>query len=214
MAQAAFTPEPTPQHGEPSFDVLRWHDEPWTAQLALDLLPETNGPKVEVLSGSVIVTPHAGFDHQNAELDLAYLLKQAARRAKLWLYHEVNIVSGDDLFIPDIAVLRSSGGGRVAMDITEAVLLGEIVSPGNRRKDVIDRPREYAAAGVPFFLRVDLRNRVPAMALYELVEGEYRPLAAAAAGTTFVMRQPFEFSVDPAELLDEEAPAEEPDTGE
>lgn len=214
MAQAAFTPEPTPQHGEPSFDVLRWHDEPWTAQLALDLLPEANGPKVEVLSGSVIVTPHAGFDHQNAELDLAYLLKQAARRAKLWLYHEVNIVSGDDLFIPDIAVLRSSGGGRVAMDITEAVLLGEIVSPGNRRKDVIDRPREYAAAGVPFFLRVDLRNRVPAMALYELVEGEYRPLAAAAAGTTFVMRQPFEFSVDPAELLDEEAPAEEPDTGE
>lgn len=214
MAQAAFTPEPTPQHGEPSFDVLRWHDEPWTAQLALDLLPEANGPKVEVLSGSVIVTPHAGFDHQNAELDLAYLLKQAARRAKLWLYHEVNIVSGDDLFIPDIAVLRSSGGGRVAMDITEAVLLGEIVSPGNRRKDVIDRPREYAAAGVPFFLRVDLRNRVPAMALYELVEGEYRPLAAAAAGTTFVMRQPFEFSVDPAELLDEEAPTEEPDTGE
>ncbi|SCE64528.1 Uma2 family endonuclease [Micromonospora mirobrigensis] len=193
-------PEPT----EPSFDVLRWRDEPWTAQLALDLLPETNGPKVEVLSGSVIVTPHAGFDHQNAELDLAYLLKQAARRAKLWLYHEVNIVSGDDLFIPDIAVLRSSGGGRAAMDIAEAVLLGEIVSPGNRRKDVIDRPRQYAAAGVPFFLRVDLRNRVPAMALYELLEGEYQPVSAAAAGTTFVMHQPFAFSVDPADLLDEQ----------
>ncbi|MFF5171207.1 Uma2 family endonuclease [Micromonospora sp. NPDC000089] len=128
--------------------------------------------------------------------------------AKLWLYHEVNIVSGDDLFIPDIAVLRSSGWGRVAMDIREAVLLGEIVSPGNRRKDVIDRPREYAAAGVPFFLRVDLRNRVPAMALYELVEGEYRPVCAAAAGATFAMREPFEFSVDPGDLLDEEADAE------
>ncbi|MGR6317858.1 Uma2 family endonuclease [Micromonospora soli] len=88
------------------------------------------------------------------------------------------------------------------------------MSPGNRRKDVIDRPREYAAADVPFFLRVDLRNRVAALALYELVEGEYRPLSAAAAGPTFVMKQPFEFSVDPAELLDEEAPTEEPDTGE
>lgn len=214
MAQAAFTPEPTPQHGEPSFDVLRWHDEPWTAQLALDLLPETNGPKVEVLSGSVIVTPHAGIDHQSVERELPYLLHRAARRARLWVYPEINLVSGKDLFIPDIAVLRSSGGGRSAIDIGQAVLLGEIVSPGNRRKDVIDRPREYAAAGVPFFLRVDLRNRVPAMALYELVEGEYRPLAAAAAGTTFVMKQPFEFSVDPAELLDEEAPTEEPDTGE
>ncbi|MEV5818367.1 Uma2 family endonuclease [Micromonospora haikouensis] len=206
MAQAAFAPEPASQQPEPSFDVLRWHDEPWTARLALDLLPETNGPKVEVLSGSVIVTPHAGFDHQNVELDLAYLLKQAARRAGFWLYHEVNIVSGDDLFIPDIAVLRASGGGRTTMKISDAVLLGEIVSPGNRRKDVIDRPREYAAAGVPFFLRVDLRNRVPTLALYELVDGEYRPLAAAAAGSTFTMSRPFEFTVDPADLLDDEAP--------
>ncbi|PWU53212.1 hypothetical protein DLJ46_01635 [Micromonospora globispora] len=214
MAHAAFAPEPAPQPAEPSFDVLRWHDEPWTAQLALDLLPETNGPKVEVLSGSVIVTPHAGIDHQSVERELPYLLHRAARRAGLWVYPEINLVSGKDLFIPDIAVLRSSGGGRSAIDIQQAVLLGEIVSPGNRRKDVIDRPREYAEAGVPFFLRVDLRNRVPAMALYELVEGEYLPLAAAAAGTTFVMRQPFEFSVDPADLLDEEAPAEEPDTGE
>ncbi|MFI7487630.1 Uma2 family endonuclease [Micromonospora echinaurantiaca] len=219
MAQAAL-PEPdpaplaTPQPTEPSFDVLRWHDEPWTAQLALDLLPVTNGPKVEVLSGSVIVTPHAGYDHQDAELDLAYLLKQAARRAKLWLYIETNVVSGDDLFIPDIVVLNVPGGGRTTMDIRHAVLLGEIVSPRNRRKDVIDRPREYAAVGVPFFLRVDLRNRVPTIALFELTEGEYRPVAAAAAGSSFVMREPFDFSVDPAELLGDEAPVEESATGE
>jgi Uma2 family endonuclease len=201
-----MTPEPASQQTEPSFDVLRWHDEPWTAALALDLLPETNGPKVEVLNGSVIVTPHAGYDHQSAELGLAFLLKQAARRAGLWVYHEVNIISGADLFIPDIAVLTASGGGRTTMQISEAVLLGEIVSPGNRRKDVIDRPRGYAAAGVPFFLRVDLRNRVPTLALYELVEGEYRPLAAAAAGTTFQMVRPFEFAIDPAGLLDDESP--------
>ncbi|MGN9765728.1 Uma2 family endonuclease [Micromonospora sp. SD12] len=215
MAQAAFAPEPAPQQAEPasqstepSFDVLRWRDEPWTAQLALDLLPETNGPKVEVLSGSVIVTPHAGYDHQDAELDLAYLLKQAARRAKLWLYLEANVVSGDDLFIPDIVILDVPGGGRTTMDIRHAVLLGEIVSPGNRRKGIIDRPREYAAVGVPFFLRVDLRNRVPTIALFELAEGEYRPVAAAAAGTRFVMREPFEFSIDPADLLGEAAPDE------
>ena len=214
MAQAAFAPEPAPQPAEPSFDVLRWHDEPWTAQLALDLLPETNGPKVEVLSGSVIVTPHAGIDHQSVERELPYLLHRAARRAGLWVYPEINLICGKDLFIPDIAVLRTSGGGRSAVDVSRAVLLGEIVSPGNRRKDVIDRPRQYAAAGVPYFLRVDLRNRVPALALYELAEEEYRPLAAAAAGSAFVMRQPFAFTIDPAELLDEEAPAEEPDGGE
>ncbi|MEU0150693.1 hypothetical protein [Micromonospora fulviviridis] len=67
---------------------------------------------------------------------------------------------------------------------------------------------------MPRITIADLRNRVPALALYELVDGEYRPLAAAAAGATFVMRQPFEFSVDPADLLDEEAPEEEPEAGE
>ncbi|MEU4568494.1 hypothetical protein [Micromonospora sp. NPDC023956] len=112
MAQAAFAPEPAPQPTEPSFDVLRWWDEPWTAQLALDLLPETNGPKVEVLSGSVVVTPHAGIDHQSVERELPCLLHRAARRAGLWVYPEINVVSGRDLFIPDVAVLRSSGGGR------------------------------------------------------------------------------------------------------
>lgn len=200
--------EPAAQLGEPSFDVLRRHDGPWTALRALKLLPETNSPKVEVLGGSLIVTPHAGIDHRTVERELPYRLKQAARRAGLWVYHEVNIISGPDLFIPDIAVLSVSGAGRTTMQISDAVLLGEIVSPGNRRKDVIDRPREYATAGVPFFLRVDLRNRVPTLALFELVEGEYRPLAAAAAGSIFQMTRPFAFSVDPADLLDDEAPAD------
>ncbi|MEV5212025.1 hypothetical protein AB0K35_31580 [Micromonospora sp. NPDC053740] len=72
---------------------------------------------------------------------------------------------------------------------------------------MIDRLREYAAVGVPFFLRVVLRNRVPTMALFELSDGEYRPLAAAAAGSTFAMREPFEFSIDPADLLDERSRA-------
>jgi Uma2 family endonuclease len=164
------------------FEALWTLNQPWTAQLALDLLPENNGPKVEVFRGSVIVTPHAGFDHPVAERELPYLLHRAARRAGLWAYPECNVVSGDDLFIPDFAVLRHSGGGKTFMPITEAVLLGEIVSRGNRRKDIIDRPREYAAVGVPFYLRVDFRNRVLALVLHELVEGEYQPVVAAAAG--------------------------------
>lgn len=155
-----------------------------------------------------MITPDSDLDRRTVQRKLGYLLKQAARRAELWLYHEVNVVSNDDLFIPDVAVLKVPGGGRTTMSIGHAVLLGEIVSPGNRRKAVIDRPREYAAVGVPFFLRVDLRNRVPTMALFELSDGEYRPLAAAAAGSTFAMREPFEFSIDPAELLDEEEPVE------
>ncbi|MCA2215190.1 Uma2 family endonuclease [Jidongwangia harbinensis] len=186
---------------KPSFDNLGTVSQPWTAQLALDLLPERDGPRIEVIRGSVIVTPHAGYDHQDIEIELCYRLKQAALPAGLWVYAEVNVVSGDDLFIPDLAVLRRSGGGHKTMPITDAVLLGEIVSSGNRRKDLVDRPREYAEAGVPYFLRVDARNRVPGLVLHELVDGAYRPVVATAAGTVFAMTAPFTFSVDPAELL-------------
>jgi Uma2 family endonuclease len=87
------------------------------------------------------------------------------------------------------------------MPIGDAVLLGEIVSSGNRRKDLIDRPREYADAGVPYLLRIDFRNRLPALVLHQLIDGEYQPVVVAAAGGTLAMRDPFAFSVDPAELL-------------
>lgn len=175
----------------------------WTAELALRLLPETNGPRFEVFRGSVIVSPHANMDHQAVMRELVYRLHRAAREIGCWAYPESNLISGEDLFIPDFGVYRVSGAGRVAMEIADALLLGEIVSPGNRRKDIIDRPKQYAAAGVPWFMRVESRNRVPVVALHQLVEGEYRPVSAAAAGTPFVMREPFAFEIDPAELLDE-----------
>jgi hypothetical protein len=37
--------------GEPSFDMLGKLAMPWTAQLALDLLPEPSGPKIEIIRG-------------------------------------------------------------------------------------------------------------------------------------------------------------------
>jgi len=176
--------------------------EYWTADLALAHLPEMNGRRVEVLRGSVLVAPHAGWDHQSIERNLSYLLHQGARRAGFWAVPEVNIVCGEDLFIPDVTVTRTSGAGRVAVNIADVVMLVEIVS-GNRRKDLIDRPKVYAAAGVPWFMRVDFRNRIPAVVLHELVDGEYTPAVAAAAGTVFVMKEPFEFTIDPADLLDD-----------
>lgn len=65
------------------------------------------------------------------------------------------------------------------------------------------RGRGWHDDGVPWFMRIECRNRVPVVALHSLVDGEYRPVAAAAAGTRFVMREPFAFEIDPVDLLDE-----------
>jgi Uma2 family endonuclease len=189
---------------EPSLTeaILTPVDE-WTADVAMKLLPETNGPKVEIFRGRAIMSPHAGVDHQTIGRQLAYPLHRAARRAGFWAYPEINVIDGDDLYIPDVSVFRKSGAGQLAMDIADALMLVEIVSASNRRRDVIDRPRAYAAAKVPWFMRIEFRKRVPSIVLHELIDGEYQPVLACAAGTTFAMTEPFPFSIDPAALLDD-----------
>jgi hypothetical protein len=188
-----------------SLDVLGSHNVPWTAQHALDLLPENSGPKIEVVRGSVIVTPQDEFDHQTVLLEICYRLKAPTGRLGLWVYPKCNVVSGDDLFVPDVAVLLRSGGGRTHMPVSDAVLLGEIAFRAAGRTDVVDRRREYAAAGVPFYLQVNWRDRQPVLVLHELRDGAFQPVAAAQAGGTFAMRSPFEFSVDQGDLMDRDA---------
>jgi len=189
---------------EPTFDKgFRADVDHWTAELAMKLLPETNGPKVEVFRGSLIVSPHAGVDHQIVAAQLLLTFRPAARQAGFRAYPEINVVDGEDLYIPDLTVPRKSGAGQAFVNIADAVMLVEIVSDGHRRKDAIDRPRVYAAAKVPWFMRIEFRRRVPAIVLHELIDGAYEPALACAAGTTFAMTEPFPFSIDPAELLDD-----------
>lgn len=87
------------------------------------------------------MTPAAGVDYRAIQTELAYLIARRCRSVGLWGYHDVNLVSGEDLLIPDIAVLRRSGAGELIMPISEAVLLGQIVSPDRRLKELIDHPR-------------------------------------------------------------------------
>jgi hypothetical protein len=140
--------------------------EQWTASRALKRLPATSNPKVEVLRGALIVSPAGRADHRVVECQLFDPLKSAGRQAGFWTYGAINIIDGDDLFIPDLSVLRRSGAGRMAMNIADAVLLVEI----EMRKDVIDRPRVYAAAKVPWFMRIEFRRRVPSIDPAELLD--------------------------------------------
>jgi Uma2 family endonuclease len=174
----------------------------WTAQRALAELPETNDVIIEVIDGSLLVSPRGGSDHANAIVELVSRGKPAARAAGYRMYAEVNLVVGEELPIPDAIVARHDGSRKVWFDATDVVLVVEIMSPSTRRLDRIVRPRIYAEGGIPYYLRVEFRGEDPVMLLHELTDGEYRRTVVAAAGTTFTMHEPFEFAIDPAELLD------------
>ncbi|MGZ8744769.1 MAG: Uma2 family endonuclease [Nocardioides sp.] len=76
-------------------------------------------------------------------------------------------------------------------------MLVEVTSPGNFRQDRIVKHRDYAAAGVPFYLRVDLEkgHEVLEATLFELVDGSYREAARSVNG---MLRSspPWPFEVD------------------
>jgi Uma2 family endonuclease len=175
----------------------------WTAQRALAELPEVAEVTIEVCDGSLVVSPRPSAQHQVALRELGYLLNRAARTAGLQALPEVNLVLGDDLAIPDITVVPRSTENRVWFDSAETVLVVEIMSPNHKHKDRIEMPHKYAQFGIRYYMRVEFRRDVPVIFLHELSDSnEYRPIVAAPAGTTFAMRDPFEFEIDPVELLD------------
>jgi hypothetical protein len=174
----------------------------WTAQRALSELPETSGMTIEVFDGSLVVSPRPSTRHQAALRELTYLLHQAARAAGYAAYPEINVVCGEDLTIPDIAVIRQPDEERIWVPADDVVLAVEIMSDGTKRKDRFTHPDIYAREKVKYFMRVEFRKNVPVIFLHELADEGYRPVVAAPAGTTFTMREPFAFEIDPARLVD------------
>ncbi len=90
----------------------------------------------------------------------------------------------DTVRIPDLLVRRRVAGVRPEHgDRSEVVLVVEVVSPGSVRTDRVTKRREYAAAGIPNYLIVDVRHETPTLTLYDtLVEPAN---AGDAAATTY-----------------------------
>ena len=89
------------------------------------------------------------------------------------------------------------GADSLYVPAQDMLLLAEITSPGNSRQDRIAKHGDYAAAGIPFYLRVDLENGVDLLGatLYQLVDGVYREAALSVDG---VLRSsvPWPFEAD------------------
>jgi len=80
------------------------HHGRWTAQRALAELPDTPAAAIEVIDGSLVVSPRRGIRHQTAVLEFGITLKRAAREAGYGTHPQVKVVVGDELVCPDLAV--------------------------------------------------------------------------------------------------------------
>ncbi|MGX7670646.1 Uma2 family endonuclease [Plantactinospora sp. DSM 117369] len=96
---------------------------------------------------------------------------------------------------PDVVALRPEHVTRSPVPVQDAILAAEVISPDSTFRDMYDKARVYAHAGVPTYWVVDpLHER---MTLTEFVlgsTGEYEP--AAHTDDVFSTERPWKVTVD------------------
>jgi Uma2 family endonuclease len=160
-------------------------------------LPD-DAPRVELRDGVMIVAPSPTIDHQ----DIAFLLwrwfRQNAPREFKATGGVGVVVSFGDTLEPDVVLVRAPVPGDHHYLLPEQVVIAvEVVSPGTKRRDRLEKPADYAAAGVPFFWRVE-QNPVHVYA-YELgADGAYK--LTADSGSELVLERPFGIRLSIADI--------------
>ncbi|MCW2137594.1 Uma2 family endonuclease [Actinoplanes cyaneus] len=186
-----------------SMGMLNDHEGPWTEADWL-ALGETHH-RIELIDGSLWVSPAPNVPHQAISTQLLFRLRDPARNAGLRALPTTNVrLKTGRIVIPDIVVDR---GPRVVTigEAEDVVLVCEITSPSNAATDRQQKKLFYSSAEIPWYLLVE-----PDFADYESVtlqlfrlDGDaYVEHATAKRGETLISDLPFPISISTEELLD------------
>jgi Uma2 family endonuclease len=185
-----------------SADSMLIHDDHYTVEDWLRLPPSRQ--RVELIDGSFVVSPSPATDHQIGAQRCVRILLDAAPD-DLEVVECAGICCGTDVLIPDIVV----AGAKVLLAPTTLLdpehvrAVVEIVSPGNRQRDYGPKPKIYAMAGIPVFIRVQVSGRnAPRVEAFTLTRrGRYEAAGSGSAGEVVRLTEPFAVSFDPAWLV-------------
>lgn len=176
--------------------------ETWTEAEYLSL--PGDGPRIELIDGSLVVSPVANRPHQRVVSHLDRVLSDAAP-APLEVLGDINVrVGALRLVRPDIVVFRDPGGDEAIIDARHVELVAEVTSPSNAGIDRLLKPQLYAAAGIRRYLRVDLAGSpsgAPGAVLHRLEGGAYREATVAEPGAQITLDAPFPVTIDLAALV-------------
>ncbi|MEJ2855145.1 MULTISPECIES: Uma2 family endonuclease [unclassified Saccharothrix] len=176
----------------PADYLLPQHGGDWTLDDVL-ALPEDSSQRVELVDGSLIVSPLGTRRHQRLIGGIYKALDGACPPG-----HEATIelnvgMPGGNLFIPDFTVTTSPEAEGLLCPAEDLLLVGEVLSPSTRFKDYGIKRQRYAAAGVPFYLLVEPTG--PVATMFELENGEYVETARSEAGV-LKLERPFPVTIE------------------
>ena len=171
---------------------------PWTESdfLALDESAE----RIELLDGSLHVTPAPTPRHQYISGELRAALRPATRTAGVNVLEAVNVrLRPNRIPIPDLVVTSDINFDELVIDADAILLACEIISPSNAAIDRVLKMHYYAAAGIPRYLLIDQASGT--MYLYELVGETYIERSVTKADEVLHLTEPVVATISPGELL-------------
>lgn len=169
-----------------------------------EALPEEVCRRVEVVDGAIIVSAAPRRQHQIVARRLANLIEGAGgefavatdvdlRLRDVPLLNRRPDVVVYDAALPDTEVLRPS----------HCVLVIEIMSPGSVTTDQVDKPAEYAAAGIRHFWRIEQDADTGELTIfrYRLSQGQRTYASPEVSAGVLSVAEPLGISIDLADLL-------------
>lgn len=139
---------------------------------ALDHPDETS--KAELVRGLVAMSPYEAPINRVAVAELAPLLTPTLTHHLLPLQDLALALTEAPATarIPDLVVADETIADRPRVWGSDVELVVEVVSPSSILTDWVHKRSEYAAAGVPAYLVIDVQSETPRIALFDHVEGE------------------------------------------
>jgi Uma2 family endonuclease len=149
-------------------------------------LPETTR-LVELSDGELVLHPSPPFAHQDTLANLVYTLisfVRASGHGEVFFAPLAVRLREGKIRMPDVLFISTTHADRVTPQMIDGApdWVAEVISPGSRTVDEVDKVADYAAAGIPEYWLVDLEART--IRVYALADAKYALAGAYGAGET------------------------------
>lgn len=167
-----------------------------------DRMPEELCRRIEIVDGSIIVSPSATPRHNRIARLLANAL-EAAAPAPWQVTTDVDLRLADVPLHnrrPDVLVFDGDPD-RLPVRAHQVLLAVEIMSRGSMNADRLDKPAEYAVAGIPHYWRIEQRD-ASLITYTHILNPTTRTYASSEAYSGWLkVEQPFPLTVDLGALV-------------